>query len=58
MQRLFPNGKIFRSGVTVFLTAVAAGQSQRLYCGVIIFNWYQLLSQLGSSDPALPGGPP
>jgi hypothetical protein len=29
-----------------------------LYSGVGIFNWYLVLSQFASSDPAGPGGPP
>jgi hypothetical protein len=34
------------------VTAVAAGQSQRLYSGVGIFHWYYL-----SSPPQIPRGP-
>jgi hypothetical protein len=45
-----------RSGVTcsgyVTVTAVAAGQSQRFYSGVGIFNWHYL-----SSPPQMPQGP-
>jgi hypothetical protein len=33
------------------VTAVAAGQSQRFYSGVGIFNWYYL----SSAPPELPG---
>jgi hypothetical protein len=49
-KRQFPNGHkaqvSVRSGVTVigYVTAVAAGKSQRFYSGVGIFNWYYLSS--------------
>jgi hypothetical protein len=39
MQRPFPNGQNFPFGCNGYVTAVAAGQSQRVYSGVGIFNW-------------------
>jgi hypothetical protein len=44
MQRPFPNGNNRRFGCSGYVTAVAAGQSQRLYSGVGIFDWYYLSS--------------
>ena len=44
MQRPFPNGHKYPFGCNVYVTAVAAGQSQRFYSGVGIFNWYYLSS--------------
>jgi hypothetical protein len=44
MQRPFPNGKKCPFGCNGYVTAVAVGQSQRLYSGVGIFNWYYLSS--------------
>ena len=55
-----PTEKSVRPGVTCkgFVTAVAIGQSQRLYSGVGIFNWHYLSSPPQTSDPTFPGGPP
>jgi hypothetical protein len=39
---------------TGYVTAVAAGQSQRFYSGVGIFNWCYLSS--AHPDPSVPGG--
>jgi hypothetical protein len=44
MQRPFPNGHKCPFGCGGCVTAVAAGQSQRFYSGVGIFNWYNLSS--------------
>jgi hypothetical protein len=44
MQRPFPNGHKCPFGRNGYVTAVAAGQSQRFYSGVGIFNWYYLSS--------------
>ena len=60
LQRLYicnghsPTEKSVRSGVTIMYVtavAVAAGQIQRFYSGVGIFNWYYL-----SSPPQIPRG--
>jgi hypothetical protein len=51
MQRPFPNGCKRPFGCDGYVTAVAAGQSQRFYSGVGIFNWYYL-----SSPPQIPRG--
>jgi hypothetical protein len=40
----FPNGHKCPFGCNGYVTAVAAGQSQRFYSGVGIFNWYYLSS--------------
>jgi hypothetical protein len=45
----YPTDTSVCSGVTVIIptvTAVAAGQSQRLYSGMGIFNWYYLSSYI------------
>jgi hypothetical protein len=42
MKQPFPNGHKCPFGCNGFVTAVAAGQSQRFYSGVGIFNWYYL----------------
>jgi hypothetical protein len=42
MQRPFPDGYKCPFGCNGYVTAVAAGQRQRLYSGVGIFNWYYL----------------
>ena len=50
-----PTDTSARSGVAVMyntVTAVAVGQSRRLYSGVGIFNWYYL-----SSPPQIPRTP-
>ena len=52
MQRPFPNGKKRPFGFNVYVTAVAAGQSQRSYSGVGNFNLYYL-----SSPPQIPRRP-
>jgi hypothetical protein len=44
MQRPFLNGQKYPFGCNGYVTAVAAGQSQRFYSGVGIFNWYYLSS--------------
>jgi hypothetical protein len=46
MQRPLPNGQKYPFGCNGYVTAVAVavGQSQRLYSGVGIFNWYYLSS--------------
>jgi hypothetical protein len=44
MQRPFPNGHKCPFGCNGYVTAVAAGQSQRFYSGMGIFNWYYLSS--------------
>jgi hypothetical protein len=44
MQRPFPNGHKCLFGCNGYVTAVAAGQSQRLYSGVGIFSWYNPIS--------------
>jgi hypothetical protein len=44
MQRPFPNGHKCPFGCNGYVTALAAGQSQRVYSGVGIFNWYYLSS--------------
>jgi hypothetical protein len=49
MQRPFPNGHKRPFGCSGYVTAVAAGQSQRFYSGVAIFNWYYF-----SSPPQIP----
>jgi hypothetical protein len=49
MLRPFPNGHKCPFGCNGHVTAVAVGQSQRLYSGVGIFNWYYL-----SSPPQIP----
>ena len=48
MQRPFPNGHMRPFGCNGYATAVAVGQSQRLYSGVGMFNWYYLSSTQGS----------
>jgi hypothetical protein len=40
IKRPFPNGHKCPFGCSGYVTAVAAGQSQRLYSGVGIFNWH------------------
>jgi hypothetical protein len=40
----FPNGQKCPFGCNGYVTAVTVGQSQRLYSGVGIFNWYYLSS--------------
>jgi hypothetical protein len=52
MQWPFPNGHKCPFGYSGYVTAVAAGQSQRFYSGVGIFNWYYL-----SSPPQIPHTP-
>jgi hypothetical protein len=47
MKRPFPNGHrcLFGcNGYCIYVTAVAAGQSQRFYSGVGIFSWRYLSS--------------
>jgi hypothetical protein len=44
MQRPFTNGYKFPLGCNGYVTAVAAGQSQRLYSGVGVFHWCYLSS--------------
>jgi hypothetical protein len=39
-----------------YVTAVAAGETQRLYSGVKAFNWYYISSHFVSSDPTRPEG--
>jgi hypothetical protein len=52
MQRPFPNGHKRPFGCNGHVTAVTAGQSQRFYSGVGIFNWYY-----PSSPPQIPRRP-
>jgi hypothetical protein len=44
MQRSLLNGHKCPFGCNGYVTAVAAGQSQRFYSGVGIFSWYYLSS--------------
>jgi hypothetical protein len=53
MQREFSKGENYPFGCNGYVTAMAAGQSQRFYSDVGIFSWY--FSQLASSGPSFPG---
>ena len=55
MQRPLSNGHKFPFGCGGYVTAVAAGQSQRFYSGVGIFNWFISVRLLRSHEP--PGAP-